>query len=384
MKLRALTVSELNDYLSRHISFDPILSSLKVVGEISDYRLSSLGHAYFKIADEFSSVSCVMFKSELENWIKSGDNVDLIKNGEFVELYGSLVVYKARGQYQIKTYDIQMKGEGQSKVAFEQLKKQLDKEGLFSLEYKKALPKYPKKIAIVTSKHGAALQDVLNVLKRRASYLEVLVFSSVVQGEYAVSTIINNLNIASKYKDIDALILTRGGGAGEDLSAFNNEMLVRTVFSMPFPVISAVGHEIDTTLCDYVADIRVPTPSVAAEIVAPDIKHLTKALNDVYMDINRLLKIKFNNEYQKLDYFCPQNLRQILNLNKKNMILDSIGSKLNALSPLSILDRGYAIVENKMGDMVAFEDIQVDEHINIIFSTGKVQCNVIQKVDEGI
>ncbi len=395
MKLRALSVTELNEYVSRHIALDPILSNVRLTGEITDFRISSLGHVYFRMNDEKSSVSCVIFESDYESMDFVFDD-GVFDDGQYVEITGKVAVYRARGQYQVQVTSILPMGDGEGKLAFERLKKRLDKEGLFSILHKKKLPAFPRKIGVVTSENGAALQDVLKVLRRRAPYLSVMVFPSVVQGNHAPKSIIKALNSAREYT-LDALIITRGGGAGEDLSAFNDEMVVRTVFSMSCPVISAIGHEIDTTLCDYVADVRMPTPSTAAEIVAVDVTEMRKELDMVYNNIcnimslnittiNRRLqlalsqKIKLN--HNELDRVYHDLQRMITdNLNKKKNSLDSLASKLHVLSPLATLQRGYTLVENLDGERLNFSEIKKEDTIHVRFLDGKLSC-VVKDIDE--
>ncbi len=381
MKLRAISVTELNEYVSRHISYDPILSSLKVVGEIADFKISSLGHVYFRLNDEQSSVSCVMFQSDYDAWIaQTGmalDNYD----GEYVEISGRLSVYKTRGQYQIQAMAIDIKGQGQNKLEFERLKNKLEKEGLFSISHKKNLVKFPKVIGIITSAQGAALQDVLKVLRRRAPYVRVIVFPSVVQGKYAADSIVSNL-IKAKSIKLDAIIVTRGGGAGEDLSAFNDERVIREVFDMPCPVISAVGHEIDTTLCDYVADVRMPTPSTAAEVVASDIRDMINMLDLMYEQASDRINKKIELQIQQLENYSPSNIRKKMKdrIQYKRVVLDAIGSKLHALSPLATLNRGYSIVEDDDGNILKFADIDKDDSISVRFCDGKIICKVDNKI----
>ncbi len=421
MKLRVITVSELNSYISRYISLDPILSSVKVMGEISNFKVSSLGHAYFTISDDVSSISCIMFKDDYQDLDYN------YSDGEYVELEGEVRIYAKRGQYQIKVTRIRLKGEGQAKIDFEKLKSKLDKEGLFSIEHKKALPRFPRKIGVVTSGGGAALQDVISVLSRRSPYLELVIFPTVVQGEYAVQNIVKSLESARANIDIDALILTRGGGSDEDLSAFNDELVVRTLFSMPYPVISAIGHEIDFTLCDYVADMRAPTPSVAAELVAPDYKELINELTNKFNIIYSIIKNKIDNNYNNMNnynivnlktkimnkltyenksllYFSPDNIISRINshikhdslnlesyysklkanmdknIRYKSSNLDVCGAKLHSVSPLSTLSRGYTLVEDLSSNIVGFDDVNIDDKINVIFDDGTVLCHVKNKV----
>lgn len=256
MALRPVTVSQLNEYISRVLSTDPLLGNISVTGEISNLKFHGSGHIYFSLIDGNSKVNCFLPSSYAENLSYApGDGLE-------VTVQGYINVYKKGGTYTLFVKNIEVSGEGNLSMAFDILKKKLDKEGIFDKEHKKPIPKFPKKLGVVTSETGAAVRDIIKIIKSRTRLTDVTVFPVLVQGQKAAADIAGTLDmINEKFPDIDVLIVGRGGGSSEDLWAFNEEMLARAVYRSEIPIISAVGHEIDITICDFAADMRAETPT---------------------------------------------------------------------------------------------------------------------------
>ena len=277
-----VTVSQVNSYLKQRISEDENLSGLFIRGEISNFTNHlKTGHFYFTLKDEMSAIKAVMFRGSAQ-YVRFRP-----ENGMSVIVFGRVGFYERDGVLQVYCEDMQPDGIGALSLAFEQLKDKLEKEGLFSIEHKKPLPRFPRKIAVITAKTGAALQDILNILGRRYPVTEVVLLSALVQGDQAPDSIVSCFQRLQGRTDIDVVILARGGGSLEDLWAFNSEKVAKAIYSCEIPVISAVGHEVDYTIADFVADYRAPTPSAAAEVVAPDIRELESALDNISVGCGR-------------------------------------------------------------------------------------------------
>lgn len=363
-----ITVSQINSYLKEKISEDQNLGGLFIRGEISNFTNHlKTGHFYFTLKDEKASIKAVMFRGSAQ-YVRFRP-----ENGMSVIVFGRIGFYERDGALQIYCEDMQPDGIGALSLAFEQLKNKLEKEGLFAVEHKKPLPPLPEKIAVITAKTGAALQDILNILSRRFPVAEVVLLSALVQGDQAPDSIAGCFKSLESHKDIDVVILARGGGSLEDLWAFNTEKVARAIYNCSIPVISAVGHEIDYTIADFVADYRAPTPSAAAEIVAPDIQELDSALDNTQKLLYNYAVVfiaakteKINALARQLRAFSPENLlkekqKQVSLLSNQLVVsmlhrFDTISQKfystvgvLEALSPLQILTRGYSItfLENK-------------------------------------
>lgn len=267
MTEQAVTVTQLNRYIKAKLSLDPKLSGLTVKGELSNFKChQKSGHFYFTLKDEFCAVKAVMFRQNASRVRFAPED------GMKVIVTCSVQVYERDGVYQLYCEAMQPDGIGELYLAFEQRKEKLQKEGLFDPAHKRPLPRYPKRIGVVTSKTGAALQDILNILRRRYPIAEVVLFSALVQGEEAPASIVQGIRSAGKCSDLDVLIVGRGGGSMEDLWAFNDEAVAHAAYDSPVPVVSAVGHEVDFTILDFVADLRAPTPSAAAELCTPEKK----------------------------------------------------------------------------------------------------------------
>ncbi len=401
MAEKPLQVSEVNQYIKRIFAGDFILSNIKVEGEISNYKHHYSGHRYFSLKDERGRLRCVLFKND-------GKSIDIdLKDGMKVIVSGYISVYERDGSYQLYVKDIKESGLGNLYLAYEELKDKLNKEGLFKEEHKKGTPFWPKTIGVVTSLTGAAIRDIITVLKRRNPIVNIIIYPVLVQGREAPKEICEGLEYLDGREDIDLIITGRGGGSIEELFAFNDEMLARTIFNMKTPVISAVGHETDFTIADFVGDVRAPTPSAAAELAVPKLDVLKENLDNTYKKMyNQFIVVKNNKQNQlsllkkDLNYNNPitklnQN-RQILdyifkelnqNINIQlincNNILKYIGNKLNLLSPLASLDRGYNISIDKDKKVIkSVLDVKNGDIVDIILKDGIINTKV-ENIKEG-
>lgn len=421
MQNNYLTITQLSKYLKYKFDEDINLRKVYLKGEISNFKAHTRGHYYFTLKDETSRINAVMFSS-------STTKLKFIPtDGMKVMVEGKVTVYEATGGYQIYVSDMLEDGVGNLYIAFEQLKEKLSKEGLFNPERKRKIPKMPKKIGIVTASTGAAIRDILTTIKRRYPICETILFPSLVQGEQAAEDIVKKIEIANTY-DIDTLIVGRGGGSIEDLWPFNEEIVARAIYNSKVPVISAVGHEIDFTIADFVADLRAPTPTAAAELAVVDINTIneylasskTRSYNAMINIINSL-KEKITNlkesyvlkkpsniyevKEQKLDMLIDKlntSINNIIEVNKvrlfkykesyvlnnpevlykfKKTKLDNIISKLEVLNPLNTLKRGYSIT--KLDDKVvnSIKDIKKEDKLTIKVKDGIIDTKVL-KVSE--
>ena len=401
MDLKPLRVSEVNQYIKKIFSIDPILCNICVEGEISNFKHHYSGHMYFTLKDDKSRLKCVMFKSD-------NQLVDLeLKDGMKVQLSGYISVFERDGDYQLYVKKVKESGLGDLYVAFEKMKNKLEKEGMFNILNKKKIPSFPRKIGVVTSSTGAAIRDIITVIKRRFPIVDIIIYPALVQGKDAPDEISQGLIYFDKREDIDLIITGRGGGSLEELYAFNDEKVARTIFSLNTPVISAVGHETDFTIADFVADLRAPTPSAAGELSVPELKKLNEDINSNFMrlinNFNSIKNEKLNElEYLKkrLDYNEPSNIiyenKQVLdNLFKQmcshfNMqlkefknILENQGDKLGLLSPLSPIKRGYAFLSNGDGQVIkSTGDVKIQDKINIFLNDGILNVKV-EKINKG-
>lgn len=289
-----ITVSALNNYLKRKFEADVHLGHVYLKGEISNYKLHSRGHLYFSLKDETSVISAIMFETNARSL-----NFEP-KEGTKVFVEGKVTVYEGSGKYQIVVTKMQPDGIGELYIAYEKLKNALEKEGLFKKEFKKPIPKYPRKIGIITAPTGAAIRDILSTIKRRYPICETILFPALVQGETAKNSITMQIEKANTY-DLDVLIVGRGGGSIEDLWAFNEECVARAIFASKIPIISAVGHEVDFTIADFVADLRAPTPTGAAELAVPNIQDVYKLLDNFKIRLESSISNTLNLATKKLD-----------------------------------------------------------------------------------
>lgn len=394
-----VTVSQLNKYISFKMKEDEKLKGIIIKGEISNFthHLRS-GHFYFTLKDDKSSIKAVMFNNFASN-VKF-----MPSNGMSVIVLATVSVYERDGIYQLYITDIQPDGIGKLYIAFEQLKDKLSKLGLFDESHKLPLPNYPKRIGVVTSKTGAALQDIINVLNRRYPIGEIIIFPTLVQGETAPQSITEEITKAQG-SNCDVLIVARGGGSLEDLNAFNTEMVAYAIYNSEIPVISAIGHETDFTIADFVADLRAPTPSAAAEIAVPDVvqilsnleiykKRMLSALTKLFnMKYNRVVeltsKLQDYSMEHKLKFFKEKvfalDKRLIAAIEHKYYLCDNILNRqlieLDGLNPLKILSRGYSVVYKDRNLIWSSNQLQKNDTISITFSKGKVTAKIIDVED---
>ena len=394
MAMQPVSVTQLTQYIKLLLDRDEILSQVCVRGELSNFKAHSSGHLYFTLKDEGAVISCVMFRSDAMKLRFRPES------GMKVILYGRVSLFPKSGQYQIYVTNMQPDGVGALAVAFEQLKRRLHEEGLFDPAHKKSLPRYPRRVALVTSPTGAAVRDMIRILGHRWPMAELLICPVRVQGEGAAQEIADMLDYVDKHQLADVIITGRGGGSMEDLWAFNEEVVARAIWRCDIPVISAVGHEPDVTISDYVADIRAATPSNAAELAVRDSEAFQNALHQLQVRMEQAQLQKINRLRQRLDtlsksrvmrqpdaYLQQQQLylemlRQRLEhsgevlLVKNRQRFERTAAKLDALSPLKVLGRGYAMVTRE--DCVIRETAQLTpgDAITVSLSDGTAQCTV--------
>ena len=393
MNNKYLSVTAINKYLKAKFDSDDNLRVVFLKGEISNIKYHTTGHIYFSIKDETSKINAIMFNSSAKNLnFKPTD-------GSKVLITGRISVYEATGNYQIYVTDMQEDGVGNLYIAFEKLKKQLASEGLFLESHKKKIPKYPLKIGVITAREGAAIKDILSTLKRRFPVAQAILFPSLVQGEYAKDDIVKNINLANTF-DLDVIILGRGGGSIEDLWPFNEEVVARAIYDSKIPIISAVGHEVDFTIADFVADLRAPTPTGAAEMAVPNLIDLVNYLDQIKIRLNEniyknlnlkklyleslknsyILKnpmILFENKKQKLDLIIDK-LNSNINIKLENnqIKLNNIIDKLNLLNPLNILKRGFSLTYLDDKIIKSVKEVNKGNNIKVKLNDGVITASV--------
>jgi len=371
-KERIYTVSEITKDVK--LILESSLSAVWIEGEVSNFTLHSSGHMYFSLKDKKSVLRCVMFHRA--NEILKFEP----KAGMQVVCFGSLSVYEARGDYQLIVERMEPKGVGALQIAFEQLKKKLFKEGLFDAEHKKLLPVLPKRIGVVTSPTGAAIRDIINVLSRRFANLNVILYPVMVQGSQAAGQIAQAIDDFNTFKDIDVLIVGRGGGVLEDLWAFNEEIVARAIYNSRIPVISAVGHEIDWTISDFVADLRAPTPSAAAELVVASKEEFLSGIQNIFARLNAAMQsiadiLSSQLSALKNAYVLRRPLNVFLQYQQR---IDELTGRLDALSPTAILSRGYSITKRSADGKVIKDSSQLkkDDEIVTRLHKGEIRSRV--------
>jgi exodeoxyribonuclease VII large subunit len=396
---QTLSVTQLNEYLKMVLDGDRVLSNVFVRGEISNFKLYSSGHAYFTLKDDAGQLKSVMFRSYCSRLLFKPED------GMRVIAHGRVSVYESSGQYQLYVDDLQPDGAGSLAMRFEQLKRKLAAEGLFDEARKRPLPPMPRRIGVITSPSGAAVHDIINVLGRRFPAAEMILYPSEVQGAQAPAQLISGVEFFSMTGLVDVIILGRGGGSAEDLWAFNDEYLARAVASCSVPVISAVGHESDFTICDFVADRRAPTPSAAAELAVPDMGEILRGLASVRTGLqvsmqkliaqerrvlNQLTQSRvFARPEQMLDNFRMRLDEKEFDLDRavrqallqKRQATASLAGKLGALNPLSVLSRGYATVSREGASVTSAKQINESDTLDIRFADGSVRATVLQRKD---
>ncbi|NLH01442.1 MAG: exodeoxyribonuclease VII large subunit [Clostridiales bacterium] len=395
MDLSVLSVTELNMHIKDLLDSDVLLMGLAVKGELSNYKIYPSGHHYFTLKDAESSIRCVMFKGNASKLRFRPDN------GMVVTAVGRVTVFPRDGAYQIYCSDLLPEGMGDLHIAFEQLKEKLSKEGLFDVSHKKPIPKFPETIAVITSSAGAAVRDIIRVLGKRWPMAKVVILPVRVQGVEAPPEIAGAMRYANKYKVADIIITGRGGGSIEDLWAFNDEKVARAIYDSEIPVISAVGHEPDVTIADYVADLRAATPSNAAELAVPDQSEQREMLYSAEARALHAMRKKLSEFKLRLSDIASRRVMKnpTAYIDQKRLELDSVGNSLisryeriinlkkqeyvryaaalDALSPLKVLGRGYAIATDESGKTISSADsVQIGDRINISFSRSSLKCTV--------
>lgn len=390
------TVSEVTRFIRQILEAEDILQGIWIKGEVSNLRQPSSGHIYFTLKDKQSQLRCVMFK---------GDSLSLkfkLEDGLSVLSFGSISVYERAGQYQLYVRELQPEGLGALYLAFEQLKEKLEKEGLFEKAHKKPIPKFPQKIGVITSLTGAAVRDILTTIERRFDSVFLVLVPAVVQGEEAKKSIVQALSLINKLEDVDVVILARGGGSLEELWAFNEELVARAIYDSRIPVVTGIGHETDLTIADLTADLRAPTPTAAAEQVVPQKEELSKYLASQRSYLKQVmsknldtLRYRLENLKQSLSFRSPRDktlqyrqqvdelnnklsLYLSYNLKSKREALLNLSGKLEVLSPLSVISRGYSICQRADDKRIVrkISDTKVGEKVEVLVKDGKIRAGV--------
>lgn len=391
MEPRIATVSQINGYIKKIVDANIILNDIWIKGEISNFKLHYSGHMYITLKDEGGVLKAVMFKSAVSGLsFRPEDGMKVLARGR-------ISVYEAGGAYQLYINEMIPDGVGELYIAYEQLKKRLEEEGLFAAEHKKKIPQYPERVGVITAATGAAVRDIINVITRRYPYAEIILYPSLVQGAGAAENICRGLDYFNKTDTADVIIAGRGGGSIEDLWAFNEEAVARAIYASHIPVISAVGHETDFTIADFVADLRAPTPSAAAELAVPSQLEL---MSRILADRNRIsnamvkrleterknlknIKLKspkedIDDERLKIDNLVKQaekNFRIKLMSGREQM--GNMAAKLDALSPLKVIKRGYAIPMDGEGNVIkSVKNMKPDTEFDLKMSDGTAHCRV--------
>ena len=389
-----LSVYQLNEYLRMRMDSDELLSGVLVRGEISNFSVPRSGHLYFTLKDPEGQIRAVMFRTQASKL------TFLPEDGMKVIVSGRVSIYSAGGQYQIYVNEIQPDGAGILALRFEQLRRKLEAEGLFDPARKKPIPKFPCRIGVITSPTGAAIQDIRNILSRRFPYAQLILYPAAVQGDGAAEQLTSGVLFFQATGIADVIIIGRGGGSAEDLWAFNDEMLARMIADCSIPVISAVGHEVDFTICDFVADLRAPTPSAAAELAVPDAREVKNVFLSYAAGMERRLRSKLEIERRYLGQLTasralsrpealldPLRLRVAdleksllqlwqLRIGRRRSDLAQIAAKLDAINPLKILSRGYAEVEKEGSVVSSTKDLHPGDELFVRFSDGVVDVVV--------
>ena len=396
MEYKAISVTQLNMYIKNKLAEDEKLMNVLVKGEISNFKHHYTGHLYFTLKDENSLIKCIMFKSFAQN-LKFEP-----KDGMKILLFGSVSVFERDGVYQIYGKSMQEDGMGDLYRAYEELKNKLQNEGLFNVEHKKKIPIMPKCIGVLTSNTGAVIRDIINVSTRRNPNVYIKLYPVPVQGVGAAEKIVEAIKYMNENKQADVLIIGRGGGSLKDLWPFNEEIVARAIYDSQIPIISAVGHETDFTIADFVADLRAPTPSAAAELAVPNIQDIMLKLDGYKTRYRLALKKKI--EFMKMRYEKCMTRRvfkePLQSINEKYIVIDmkvkslinsiqlklkdsrtkaiELITKLDSMSPLKTLSRGYSIVSSDNGKVISsVKDIVKDEDINLKFIDGNAKAKIL-------
>ena len=375
MALKPITVTQLNQYISRVLTTDPLLGNLTVTGEISNLKYHSSGHLYFSISDENSKINC-FFPAQYARGLhyELGDGLAVI-------IHGYLNVYKKGGTYTLFVRSIEIAGEGNLAMAFQMLKEKLDAEGLFDPAHKKTIPRFPRRIGIVTSNTGAAVRDIIRIIESRTSLTDMIVFPVLVQGSEAAADIAATIDMINRnFDNIDTLIVGRGGGSMEDLWAFNEEIVARAIYRSRIPVISAVGHEIDFTIADFVADRRAETPTAAAEMAVPDIRELMQRAESWQNSLMADLKKKVSYADLRAEKLFAE-MRHVLQgrVNAYRHELESCRLLLDENHPYRVLRKGYAVLEDAAGrNLASIGDLRDGQSYRLKLKDGSATFRVTE------
>lgn len=395
---KIFTVGQINRYIRNLLENDFILSSLLVKGEISNFKAHSSGHLYFTLKDTSGALSCVMFRQDAAGLPFEPEN------GMQVVVYGHVSLYEKTGQYQLYAEFLEPLGIGTLQVAFEQLKEKLAAEGLFDGDFKREIPKNPSCIAVITSPTGAAVRDILQIVKRRDPNVKVAIFPTLVQGEQAAADIVRSLKLVNEWGKADVIILGRGGGSMEDLWCFNDENVARAVFASEIPVISAVGHETDFTITDFVADMRAPTPSAAAELATTPLTERREAFHRLELRLERDVSALLTSCRRRLDLLKSRPVmerpleriyRTMMDVEETQQRLDKemtnrlmqraerwqyLTNRLEAASPLAVMSRGYVMAVASSGKLLtSVKQAEVGDRVTLHLQDGKIETNIQEK-----
>ena len=397
MRQNVYSVGQVNTYIKNMFGQDYLLSRLYVKGEVSNCKYHTSGHVYFSLKDQTGAIACVMFASQRSNMKFR------LAEGQKVIVLGSVKVYERDGKYQLYANEIVLDGVGLLYERFQALKKELEEMGMFSHEYKKPIPKYCKRVGVVTAPTGAAIRDIMNISMRRNPYVQLILYPALVQGEMAAPSIVKGIEALDKL-GLDVIIVGRGGGSMEDLWAFNEEMVARAIFNCQTPIISAVGHETDTTIADYVSDLRAPTPSAAAELAVYNLREVMEKQQSCKMRMDQAMRNKIHFIRKELETYelrirALSPTQQLLekrnlaadlanqlelmmknNLREKRFLLQMYIEKLNGLSPLKKLNQGYSFVADEKGSAVtSIEQVEAQDELTIHVTDGAIKTKVIDK-----
>ena len=395
---KIFTVGQINRYIRNLLENDFILSSLLVKGEISNFKAHSSGHLYFTLKDASGALSCVMFRQDAAGLPFEPEN------GMQVVVYGHISLYEKTGQYQLYAEFMEPLGIGALQVAFEQLKEKLAAEGLFDGDFKREIPKNPSCIAVITSPTGAAVRDIPQIVTRRRSNVKVAIFPTLVQGEQAAADIVRSLKLVNEWGKADVIILGRGGGSMEDLWCFNDENVARAVFASEIPVISAVGHETDFTITDFVADMRAPTPSAAAELATTPLAERREAFHRLELRLERDVSALLTSCRRRLDLLKSRPVmerpleriyRTMMDVEETQQRLDKemtnrlmqraerwqyLTNRLEAASPLAVMSRGYVMAVTSSGNLLtSAKQAEVGDRVTLHLQDGKIETNIQEK-----
>ncbi|MDE6882972.1 MAG: exodeoxyribonuclease VII large subunit [Lachnospiraceae bacterium] len=391
------TVAQINSYIKNMFMQDYMLQSIMVKGEVSNCKYHSSGHIYFTLKDAKGTIACVMFASN------RGGLTFRMSEGQQVVVSGSVDVYERDGKYQLYARAIQLDGAGALYEKYEKLKRELEERGMFAAQYKQPIPRYIRRLGVVTAATGAAVRDIINIAGRRNPYVQIIVYPAIVQGEAAPASIVNGIH-AMERMNIDTMIVGRGGGSIEDLWAFNEEMVAQAIFDCSIPVISAVGHETDTTIADFVADLRAPTPSAAAELAVYDIEQLEDKLSEYAYTMQHMCRRTVRHYRQvvehysvRMRYLSPLNTirnrrTQALSLEERlqnlmeKRLRDSrhrmaiYVEQMKGLSPLDKLNQGYAYAADERGKtLTSIEQVSIGDAMTVYVKDGRLQAQVTDK-----